>query len=483
MAERERIAVQTLVIGSGAGGAITAATLAEAGRDVLVVEEGPRADTLQAPTHSPQAMQTLYRNAGLAPILGNRSIAFVEGRCVGGSTEVNSAFWHRPPEDATERWRRDYGVRDLTGEDLKATFEELEAALGVGTTPGDALAPSSRVFGRGLEIVGAPAVETPRVQTGDVTASQFGAGAKRSMSRTYIPRAIAAGARLWSDCRVTRIEHERGRVARALASRIEAGRTRRLAIEAEEVFVCGGAIQTPALLRASGVRRNVGNSLRIQPMLKVAAVFDEVLDGHKSVMPVYQLRDPQSGVFLGGSVFSPGFLGMTLAERWPENEDALRDWRRSALYYAACRGSGAGRVRVVPFTGEAVVRYRTSREDQRNLSAGLARLCEVLFAGGARRIYPGLRGAAPLETPEAALDFRRDLIPMAQLSLSTVHVTSSCPMGENDRVCATDSFGRVAGFENLHIADASVVPDAPGVNPQGTVMALALRNARHFLSR
>ena len=54
-------------------------------------------------------------------------------------------------------------------------------------------------------------------------------------------------------------------------------------------------------------------------------------------------------------------------------------------------------------------------------------------------------------------------------------------MGENQQICAVDSTGRVNGFENLHIADASMIPDAPGVNPQGTVMALALRNARHFV--
>ena len=67
------------------------------------------------------------------------------------------------------------------------------------------------------------------------------------------------------------------------------------------------------------------------------------------------------------------------------------------------------------------------------------------------------------------------------MSLSTVHAFSSCPMGENENICAVDSFGKVHGFENLYISDASIIPDAPGVNPQGTIMALALRNAKHFL--
>jgi choline dehydrogenase-like flavoprotein len=72
--------------------------------------------------------------------------------------------------------------------------------------------------------------------------------------------------------------------------------------------------------------------------------------------------------------------------------------------------------------------------------------------------------------------------PAGRLSISTVHISSSCPMGENEAVCPVDSHGRLRGFDNIYLGDASIIPDAPGVNPQGTVMALALRNARYFLA-
>jgi choline dehydrogenase-like flavoprotein len=199
-------------------------------------------------------------------------------------------------------------------------------------------------------------------------------------------------------------------------------------------------------------------------------------------MPVYQLLDPRSGVFLGGSVFTPGFLGMLLSDRWPGNADALCQWRHIGIYYTACRGSARGSVRVFPGSGEAVARYPISREDQRNLSHGLARLCEALFAGGSRRIYPGLSDWRPVDSPADVRVFSERPIPLSRMALSTVHVSSSCPMGENEALCAVDSFGRVRGLENLYVSDASIIPDAPGVNPQGTVMALALRNTRRFLA-
>jgi choline dehydrogenase-like flavoprotein len=59
----------------------------------------------------------------------------------------------------------------------------------------------------------------------------------------------------------------------------------------------------------------------------------------------------------------------------------------------------------------------------------------------------------------------------------TIHLFGSCPMGEKEDACPVDSFGRVHGFENLVVADASIIPEAPGVNPQATIMALGFRNA------
>jgi choline dehydrogenase-like flavoprotein len=477
----ERLTTQDLVVGSGAGGATVAATLARAGRTVLIAEEGPGVDTSQMATHSPDAMRLLYRQGGLSPILGSARIAFVEGRCVGGSTEINSALWMRTQEPAIDRWRERFGVRELSYEDHDALIDRLEAELEITSLNSPSPPLSSALFRRGMHKMGFTTVEIPRAQRGELAGSQFAPNAKRSMSRTLIPRAREAGATLLADCRITRLVHRKGRVLRVHAIQQGEHGAQRLEIEAENVFVCAGATQTPALLRSGGIKRNVGNSLCIHPMLKVAAEFDQPLDSHRAALPIYQVTDAHPDVTLGGAVFTPGFLAMTLADNWNENEAALRNWRNMALYYAACRGTAMGSVRVIPGTREAVVRYSLSTRDRINLSAGLARLCEGLFAAGARRIYPSLRGCPVIRSPEEARSFLAEPIPVARMSLSTVHSLSSCPMGENEQRCAVDSFGRVRDFENLYLADASVIPDSPTVNPQCTVMALALRIASRFL--
>ncbi|MBI2821330.1 MAG: GMC family oxidoreductase [Acidobacteria bacterium] len=474
---------EVLVVGSGAGGAITAATLAAAGCSVLIAEEGPQVDTSVMATHTPEAMRLLYRNGGLSPMLGNSRVAFVEGCCVGGSTEINSAFWHRTPPDAIARWRGEYGVRDLTERSLYRLFEEIEETLGVSPVRSGRLAPSSVRLKSGAEKLGWAVEEIPRVQNTSGEISAFAPGSRRSMSHTYIPLALRAGARLVPNCRVTRLHHRAGRVSLASAMLKAPQEERPVTLRAQQYFLCGGAIQTPALLRRSGIRRNVGNSLRIHPMLKVAALFDEILDSHRTALPVFQVKEFAPEITLGGSVFTPGFLAVTLAENWEETQAVMSQWRRMALYYAACRGTGRGTVRALPWMDEALVRYQLSRQDQLHLSAGLARLAELLFAAGARRLYPALRAPAVIDAPSECRKFLEQPIPVTAMSLTAVHAFSSCPMGEDPAVCAADSFGKVRDFENLHIADASLIPDSPGANPQGTVMALSLRNARDFIDR
>ncbi len=478
----KRISTQVLVIGSGAGGAIAAATLAEAGLSVVIAEEGSEIDTSAMETHTPEAMRLLYRNGGLSPILGRSNIAFVEGCCVGGSTEINSAFWQRTPEVVLDAWRRSHGVADLSPEALASLFDEIEPVLHVSSLKSAAVPESSAVFRSGAEKLGWRLEEIPRAQKVDLASSQFSAGAKQSASRTYLPRARAAGARLLSGCRVERLHYRDGRVSHAVAIVSGPQGSRELEIEADNVFVCAGAIQTPALLRRSGIKGNVGNSLRIHPMLKIAALFDHRLDSHRSALPIYQVKEFWPELTLGGSVFTPGFLAVTLSDNWAENQSVLKDWRNMGLYYAACRSSRRGTVRVFPLTGEAVVRYDLSEEDCARLSRGLALLGEALFAGGAVALYPALRSPPRITSVAQCREYLKGTLPAARMNLSTVHAFSSCPMGENRRLCAVDSYGKVFDFANLYLADASVLPDSPGINPQGTIMALALRAARRFLA-
>jgi choline dehydrogenase-like flavoprotein len=477
---------QAVVVGSGAGGAVTALELARAGVEVLVIEEGERHSSGRLSPGSTEAMARLYRRRGMTPIVGPVPVGYVEGCCVGGSTEINSGFWHRAPEEILMLWKARYDLRDAGPKELQPHFEWAEQLCGVGLHQGE-LPACNLPFTRGLRSLEWSGKEIPRTagsrQSPDAAADKDKARG-RGMSQALLPMAETAGASIMTGCRVLQLLKRRQRVVGVIAlQRQEDGTEQVSKIAAGHIFVCGGATETPSLLRRSGIKYHIGNSLRIHPMLKVVARFPEVIDA-AGALPLIQVDQFRPDISLGGSYFSPGHLAMMLSDNWLENRDQMEHQRHMAAYYVAVRGTGKGYVHASALSDQDTnINYTLSGEDLVNLSKGLARLSMLLLAGGAEEIFPCVHGLTPIRSNLDAVRWLDDRLSPSRLSLTTVHAFSSCPMGENHSLCAADSFGKVRGFDNLYINDASMLPDSPGVNPQGSIMALARRNVLHFVDQ
>jgi choline dehydrogenase-like flavoprotein len=466
---------EVLVIGSGAGGALTAATLAEAGMDVTMIEEGPWLEPGGTEPFSTDEMATKYRDRGLNVSLGRPPVAYVEGQCVGGSTEINSGLYHRTPSDLIREWRAQYDIADFDVDDLAPHYDAVEKALTVSTLPGPA-PEHSAILERGGGRLGWDVVQVPRWVAYPEGGASFRTGVKQTMTRTYIPRATAAGVRVVPNCRVTKLATNGTRVTGAVG---QGGDGNPMTFTADHVFVCAGAIHTPALLLRSGVKR-VGRGLKMHVTIKLAARFpDTVADA--DAVPVHQVKEFAPDLTLGTSISLPGYIALTLADGWATNAADLDEWRRMAVYYAAIRTRGSGRVLPVPGLRAPLVSYKLTEGDLSQLARGAIALGELLFAAGADRLYPSINGAPPIDRPE---DLRTlwDATTRGRASLMTIHLFSSVRLGERRDATGTDSFGRVWGYDNLHVNDASLIPDAPGVNPQGTVMAIAARNCQKFLA-
>ncbi len=468
---RERADV--LVVGSGAGGATTAALLAEAGFDVLVAEEGPWVEQGSVRPFSLEQMSRQYRAGGVTVALGRPAIAYTEGRCAGGGTEINSGLYFRPPGEVLERWRAQYRVDDLDPDEIGEIADEVERALHVTALPGPAT-PASDVLRRGAAALGWRHSEIPRWMTYPASGDPAG-GARQSMTRTYLPRAVAAGARIVVDCRVERLRHTSRGVR---AEVVHEGRPG--TVDARHVFVCAGAIQTPALLQRSGLHRHIGTTLAVHPTVKLAARFADEVNVPDDV-PVHQVKEFAPDLSFGGSASHPGLVALALADQWDDFGRAVVDWRRISVYYAAITSEGSGRVRAVPGLRDPLVTYRLTARDRALLRSGLARLALVMLEAGADEVYPSFRGA-PLVRGRGDLATMQERFRASRASVMTVHLCSTVPFGEDGDRCAADSFGRVHGTGSIRVNDASLLPDAPGVNPQATVMAIAIRNARQFIA-
>jgi choline dehydrogenase-like flavoprotein len=468
-----RLDTDVLVIGSGAGGAVTAATLAGAGRDVTVLEEGPWIDPDAMEPFSLDEMVAKYRHTGLAAALGSPGIVYAEGRCVGGSTEINSGLYRRPSKETLDRWRGLTSIVDFDDDHFYDACAEIEQALSVQTVPGR-YSPASTRLRDGAEALGWMHDEIPRWMTyphgPDATRGQ-----RQSMTRTFLPRALDAGARILVEHRVDRLVHDRSRAFRAELTGPDA---LPVTVDFEHVVVCAGAIQTPALLQRSGHRGLVGRGLAVHPTVKLAARFDEPVNAVDDV-PVHQVKEFSPDLSFGGSASQPGLVALALTDHWPVMRDAITSWRDMAVYYAAISSEGRGRVTALPGLRDPLVTYRLTARDRALLGQGLARLTLVMLAAGAGEVYPSFRGAPIVRSRRDLADVTGSFAAGAA-SVMTVHLCSTVPMGEDRSRAAADSFGRLHGADNVYVNDASLLPDAPGVNPQASVMAIAMRNARRL---
>jgi choline dehydrogenase-like flavoprotein len=474
----ESLTADVAVIGSGPGGAVTAALCAEAGKSVIMLEEGENLGLGSAPHFSREEILQKYRNAGVNIALGKAKIAYVEARCVGGGSEINRGLYHRLPDSVLERWRTEYEVQDFLPENLSDHFEACEQTAHVEYLPGEAPLISTRLH-QGATNLGWHSLEVPRLYAYAPSWKGGAPGRKQSMSETFVPRFIEAGGRLVADSRVDRVTRSGGkwrvRARNAptddVASDIE--------ISADYVFVACGAVQTPALLRRSGIRRNVGNSLRFHPMLKVVAAFEDDINVPGELEPVHQIKEFDPRFSIGCSMSKRPALALAMAAHPDQIGEVDRNWRKMAIYYVQNTG-GKASVRNLPGFRDPLVRVRQSDFDLRELAEGLYRLAEVLFAAGAVAVYPSIPGY-PILRSAADLKKLPDTLSPAHANTTALHLFSSCPMGENRSLCAADSYGRVHDVEGLSIADSSLLCGPTVVNPQGTVMAVAHRNVQRII--
>jgi choline dehydrogenase-like flavoprotein len=303
------------------------------------------------------------------------------------------------------------------------------------------------------------------------------------MTATLIPQALARGARLLPLARVRTLIRQGARITGARASVTgRDGKNHAVTISAGTVFVCAGTTQTPALLARSSMASEAGRTFQLHPTIRLLAQFKDEINAQRYRLPLVAITEFMPELRFGGSVFTLPTYGMALAEDWRSRAGLLPDYARHAMYYAMIKPDGVGRIHTVPGLDEPVARYGLTERDRRRLWRGAQMLAQGLFAAGAEHVTPSVIGHPGWADAGAAA--REDRIPPAsKVNLMTIHLFASCPMGEKAGIHAVDSLGRLRRHENVIIADGSVLPGAPGVNPQATIMALSMRAADAWLAR
>lgn len=473
-----RVDCSVVIVGSGAGGATMAAELAEAGVDVVVVEEGGYHPTESFGAAAGRAARTLYRDGGAEIAWGRPPVVFSQGRCVGGSTVVNGGMSWRTPADVLERW----GISE--GE-MAPYFAEVEKRISVALQDPETIGMDMRLLKTGADAKGWKIIPNLRNQLhcagSNNCTNGCPTGAKQSMLVTAIPRALRHGARLYSDCRVERITTSGGAVT-GVECRFQRGQ--RLMVGARVVIVAGGAVQTPALISRSGIRSasgQLGRNLTLHPNAKVIAFFDEEVAGWQGVHQAYQVRQfAADGILLTAVNLAPSLIAMTLPGYSSELGNVMADYNHMVTAGCLVEDTGTGRVRHVPGLG-AHVTYQINDRDAARVVRGVGLIAELMFAAGARRVLLPFAGAPQVRDPAGLRDLLAGPVRTRSLELFTVHLMGTARMSDDPKRGVTDRYGAFHGVRGLFVADASLFPGPIGINPMETILAIATRNAGRLI--
>ncbi|MFE9421325.1 FAD-dependent oxidoreductase [Kitasatospora sp. NPDC006697] len=467
---------ETLVIGSGAGGAVAALELARAGRSVTVLEEGPRVTTAELAAASPaDSMHRLYRNAGATAIFGAPTIAYGEASCVGGTTVVNGGLFWEPSAALLDRWAAWTGYDGFRRPTLSPHFAEAARRLGMTVQQHGDGNQDSRLLAAAADELGWRWQHPQRAVRGCLhrnrCATGCPSGAKQSMALSYLPQAERAGAVIEPGVRATRLLHDRGRVREVLATRAD-GRT--LRYRPRTVFLAAGPIGSPVLLRRSSIQRHrAGRTLALHLNLRTIARFDQPVDAERGTMFTAQVNEfTEHGLLVMPSNLTPGGLGAALAGRDPHTVNSLLAQRdRLGMFTTQVQLQGPAALAGV-LAGSPLLRHGLTRADHHALRLAFRRTARLLFTAGAVELVPPVSGAPTLRSPAEADRFCADVRP-GDWELVSVHGMATCRIARPERGGVCDDHGRPHGFRNLHLCDASVLPGATGISPQGTIMSFA----------
>ncbi len=479
-----------VIVGSGAGGATVARVLSEAGLDVAIVEEGPHVPTEALTQDLYGAFTGLWRDLGMQVARGRMLMPVLQGSCVGGTTAINGAIVHRMPEEVHATWQRAHGLGaffDYAG--LSRIWDRLDAELFVAPAPSTVLGNNSAFMERGAARLGVPGNRIRRNVRdcdGSARCNQGCPGARRqSMNVSYVPQAIAAGARVYATCRVERVVPARGAEATVEGTFVDPETRRRgpkLRLRARRaIVVAAGAIHTPLLLRSSGLGGAsglLGRRLQAHPGTGIGGLFDEPVrmwfgatQGYESTHWWHERMKLESvGMPLElAAVRIPGF-GPTLMRN-------LADFERVAMWGVQIRARAHGRVSRGLFGGASIA-FDLTNEDAHTLKLGVRRLVEMMFAAGAREVFPGVHGMPErissvdaLRTLDALPDDPRLFHGIAS------HLFGTAVLGPDPTTSVVGLRGEVHGAPGVYVADASIFPTNLGVNPQHSICAMAWRIA------
>jgi choline dehydrogenase-like flavoprotein len=487
------LTTEVLVIGSGAGGSVVAAQLAQAGFEVLIVEKGGDESPREVGGYELEGNAALFeRRGGLTT--ADLGLVVLAGSTLGGGTVVNWSTSLPTPKRVRHQWAHEYGFEGVDGADYEQSTALVQEVLNVNTQESQAN-PQNQVLARGGKAAGFDVKVIPRNVKGCVDCSYCGFGcrygAKQSARQTFLAQAQRHGAKILVRAQAERVIMKAGRASGALLSVSVDGQSHPVSVKAKAVVVAAGAIHSPALLLRSGLNHpQVGRNLRLHPVTAPVGVFDEPIrswQGPPQTRVIDDMADMDGrgyGVRFEVAPAHPGLWASAL--QWTSgrgHKELMAQVDHLANIIVLTRDQGSGRV-VLGSEGQPVLHYLLNKHDRTHLKRGVEAVLRIMKAAGAHTIMsphtePHIyRRSDRKEFERYIKEVQKIPVGPNRWGLFSAHQMGTCRISGTRNRGVVRPDGRTWEVEGLFVADASIFPTASGVNPMVSIMASA-----HLLSQ
>jgi hypothetical protein len=254
-------------------------------------------------------------------------------------------------------------------------------------------------------------------------------------------------------------------------------------VHAQAVVVAGGALMTPLLLAKTIRSPALGRYLSIHPASKVMAVFDEVIDMANAIPQGYSVDAfADEGIMFEGASTPLDVTAVSVPWVGRRFMDLMEAYRRVATFGFMIEDTSRGRVRTGPL-GAPLLTYNLNADDTAKMQRAYAILCDMFLAAGAKRVLPMISGMDEVSSAADVASLRRMKVRPGDFEVTAYHPLGTCRIGVNPRTSVLGADHQTHEVLGLYVTDGSAVPSALGVNPQMTIMAMALRAAEGIDAR